>query len=186
MVFKDGSGYGWGRVFSKFVSQEPSQLRARIGTAIALALIVSGCGYMLPAPVLRVLGYEYYVWEYISGEKAIDRKGKELPDISPEERERVWQKFLRGEPLTGREYYVTMGEKRPDPGEKVIIEESVWSAQPVAKRTSQRPDADEEWEFDWCIVYLYRGRVISLQFKETPDEPKPIYRWSGKVLEVPK
>jgi len=53
---------------------------------------------------------------------------------------------------------------------------------PVHMRKSERQGADMEWEYGFCIAFFFRDRIVDVQWKESPDEPQPIYRWSGKVI----
>jgi hypothetical protein len=163
-------------------SESRFQKRMRVVAAgLALMLLLSGCAFIVPTFVLRLLGYEHRVWKFYSGENAIYFKGDKLPEVTPEQREAVRQKWLRGEPLTGRKYDVYCCERKPKPTD-AQWSDLAWTVHPLEKRPSRRPDADEEWEYDWCIIYYRRDLVVDLQFKETPNEPQPIYRWSGKEI----
>jgi hypothetical protein len=161
----------------------------RRGAFAVASLLLSGCvSGSHPPQFAKLMGSEKYQWEFASGEEAIDRKGDDLtrlPGVTPEQKQAVIDKVVKGEKLTGRSYYVYRGWPKPD-RVKNLAPWLQWYSQPVAKRASNRNGTDEEWEYDWCVIYFRRNRVADLQFKETPNEPRPIYRWSGKVLESRK
>jgi len=107
-------------------------------------------------------------WTYISGERAMAARPNEL-GVPDETWSALLQKQLRKEQLTGRWLHIWKGWTTNEL-------DSIQYGKLLEKRSSTRTGFDEEWEYDCWIVYMRRGRVEDVWFKETPNEPQPIYR----------
>jgi hypothetical protein len=92
-----------------------------------------------------------------------------------EECKKVYDKRdVRHEPLTGQRFNFTIGMSQRD----VVYQ----MGEPLERRKSDRWFCDEEWVYKVCIIYFGHGILKDLRFRDAPDEPKPIYRWSGREM----
>jgi hypothetical protein len=139
-----------------------------LASMVSLCILVQSCSVLEKTP-----GIGKHMWLFASGEVATARHPAEIR-VFEEVRMALIEKELRREPLTGREFYIYRGT--PSDHLPFICGE------PLEKRPSARNGFDQEWEYDWCIVYFWRGRIKDLQFKDTPNEPQPVLRRSTDLI----
>jgi hypothetical protein len=144
-------------------------MKRLISMGIVLAAVAAGgCAGLSQVPGLGVV----HEWVYASGEQALyyHRYNLRQP-VDSNELVRVDAKNERGERLEGRNYFIRAGASQAG-----VLDEFQHETL-MARRPSERPGCDEEWEYDFCIVYFRAGRVTDVVFKNTPDHP-PVYHGS--------
>ena len=149
----------------------PLNIIARLVILSFAVPLIAGCAAFWTV-YAHYPGAGYHQWEYASGEMAIYRYGERLR-LGWEERKRVFEKKDRGETLTGRQFQLTKYSNRDQ-----VLD---WVGEPQHRRKRSSRWGDEEWEYEFCVIYFKKGGVTYLRFKDQTAEPQPIYRWSGRV-----